>query len=344
MTRPKLSSLRSFPALLTFFITAVIGLGLDLWTKRLAFDHLAPWGIEEVDEAGARQHALQVIPQRSFAGGSAAAMGLDLVPSASRVATAALAAKPGVLVDQVAQYSPAGKAVPIGDTDPRLELEAGDLIVAVNDQPVSNVREVETKLSDGVAALNRWFEQPASNRPRERSEPPAPRGVDLKVEKPSGRVATFRIKPNEQPLLQPFIAGGLEFQALVNQGAVFGIGQGQRLLFLVVSTLAIGFIFYLFATSGNHRFYQFVLGMLLAGVIGNMYDRLYLGFVRDMIHGLPNRKWPGSDREIFPWIFNVADSLLCVGVALIFLYTLRGSPAQRDKKETPPANAAPAEG
>ena len=36
---------------------------------------------------------------------------------------------------------------------------------------------------------------------------------------------------------------------------------------------------------------------------------------------LPGKTWPGSDREIFPWIFNVADSLLCVGVGLMLIYS-----------------------
>ena len=111
------------------------------------------------------------------------------------------------------------------------------------------------------------------------------------------------------------IPGWLHFRLTVNEGAVFGIGQGQRWLFLVISLAAIFFLSYLFTTSGRQRFYQFVLGLLLAGVLGNMYDRVRYGYVRDMIDGLP--KW-----GIFPWIFNVADVLLCVGVAMIFLYSL----------------------
>jgi signal peptidase II len=335
MTRPKISAIRSSASLLTFLLTATVGLGVDLWTKRLAFDNLAPWGIEQVDEVSPRQGALQVIPKRSFAGGGSAGLGLLAGSGTSQT---------GVIIEQIAQYSPAARAVPLDDTDPKLELEPGDRIAGVNGQPVTNAAELESRIFEGTAALNRAFEQPAANRPRERADPAIPRGIDLQVVKADGRKAHFRVKPSEQVLMQPCISGGLEFQALVNQGAVFGIGQGQRFLFLVVSALAIGFIFYLFATSGTHRFYQFVLGMLLAGVIGNMYDRLHLGFVRDMIHGLPNRKWPGTDREIFPWIFNVADTLLCVGVALIFLYTLKGSPATRDKKETTPTSAAAAEG
>jgi signal peptidase II len=129
-----------------------------------------------------------------------------------------------------------------------------------------------------------------------------------------------------------FIPGWLHFTYTENRGAVFGIGQGQRSLFLVVSVLAIGFLTYLFATSGRQRFYQLVLGMLLAGVLGNLYDRYHYGYVRDMIHALP--RWPNA----FPWIFNVADSLLCVGVFLMIVYSIFFAP--RHPEEPQPADPA----
>ena len=113
-----------------------------------------------------------------------------------------------------------------------------------------------------------------------------------------------------------FIPGWLHFTYTTNRGAVFGLGQGQRPLFLVVSALAICFLTYLFATSGRQRIYQVILGMLLAGVLGNMYDRVVYQHVRDMIHALP--RWP----NLFPWIFNVADCFLCVGVFCMIVYSL----------------------
>src|SRR3954463_3348296 len=113
-----------------------------------------------------------------------------------------------------------------------------------------------------------------------------------------------------------FLPGWLHFHATANQGAVFGIGQGKRWLFIVVSIGAIAFLTYLFSTSGRQRIYQFILGLLLAGVLGNMYDRITFGYVRDMIYALP--RWPNA----FPWIFNVADSMLCVGVFLLIVYSL----------------------
>jgi len=116
-----------------------------------------------------------------------------------------------------------------------------------------------------------------------------------------------------------FIPGLIDFTVTTNQGAVFGFGQGKRTLFVVVSAAAILFIAYLFVTSGTQRIYQVILGMLMAGVLGNLYDRLVFSYVRDMIHGLPRTK-------LFPYIFNVADTLLCVGVGLMVIYSLFQNP------------------
>ncbi len=116
-----------------------------------------------------------------------------------------------------------------------------------------------------------------------------------------------------------FIPGWLHFQITENRGAVFGIGGGMRFLFIGVSIAAILFIIYLFLVSGRQRLYQVILGMLMAGVIGNLYDRIEFGYVRDMIYALPGRTIAGH--ELFPWIFNVADSLLCVGVFLLVVYS-----------------------
>lgn len=137
-----------------------------------------------------------------------------------------------------------------------------------------------------------------------------------------------------------FIPGWLRFEVTINRGAVFGIGQGHRVLFLAVSVAAIACLIYLFLASKPRQwFYQIILGMLLAGVLGNVYDRLVYGYVRDMIHALPN--WPNPLRGIFPnwqyvfpWIFNVADSMLCVGVALMLVYTVF-APAHHAAAGTP---------
>ena len=130
-----------------------------------------------------------------------------------------------------------------------------------------------------------------------------------------------------------FIPGWLHFHVTGNHGAVFGTGQGYRWVFVSVSILAIGFLLYLFAASTpRQRGYQLIVGMLLGGVLGNLYDRIVYGYVRDMIYMLPGRTWPQwladllpqswewTRGPVFPWIFNVADTLLCTGVALIVIH------------------------
>ena len=119
------------------------------------------------------------------------------------------------------------------------------------------------------------------------------------------------------------IPGWLHFKVTVNEGAVFGLGQGNQTLFAIVSGGAILFLLYLFATSGRRWFYQIVLGMLLAGVLGNLYDRMTFRYVRDMLYIFPDKyiNWFGQPREVFPWIFNVADTLLCAGVGLMVVYS-----------------------
>jgi signal peptidase II len=145
----------------------------------------------------------------------------------------------------------------------------------------------------------------------------------------------------------PFIPRWLHWEYTENLGAVFGSGQGLRWLFVLVSIFAIGFLLYLFASSGRQRFYQVTVGILLAGVLGNLYDRVVYGYVRDMIHALPGFYWSAifgahpdplnwRNHGVFPWIFNVADMLLCVGVFLMIVYSMVHRPeagdAPRDRK------------
>jgi lipoprotein signal peptidase len=122
----------------------------------------------------------------------------------------------------------------------------------------------------------------------------------------------------------------LHFHATVNEGAVFGLGQGQQFLFVAVSVAAIAFLVYL-ASRTRSRFEVVLLGCLLAGVLGNMYDRIRYEYVRDMILALPGVTWPGAwklplinypgggERLVFPYIFNVADCLLVCGVAVLLI-------------------------
>lgn len=123
----------------------------------------------------------------------------------------------------------------------------------------------------------------------------------------------------------------LDFRLVINHGAVFGIGQNQRFVFIVFTFIALTVAFWVFGrmTLATHRLAHLGLGFILAGGLGNLYDRITFGVVRDFLHMLPGRqlpfgwKWPGGSSEMFPWVFNVADVMLLLGMALLMIHVNR---------------------
>lgn len=141
------------------------------------------------------------------------------------------------------------------------------------------------------------------------------------------------IPPHEAIPLVPKI---LSLKLTTNQGAVFGLGAGGRVFFIGITLIAIVVIVTIFWHSDRRqRVVHTALAMILAGAIGNLYDRIVHGAVRDMLYLFPGVRlpfgltWPGGSAELYPWIFNVADAGLVVGV-LLMLWTLLRTPPQRD--------------
>ena len=127
----------------------------------------------------------------------------------------------------------------------------------------------------------------------------------------------------------------LTLKLVKNYGAVFGIGQGGRWVFACVSVLAIAVIVTIFMrTPPKARAMHTALALILGGAIGNLYDRITTGWVRDMLYLFPGVRlpfglhWPGGSNELYPWVFNIADAALCVGVLLVITLMLR-KPAPR---------------
>ncbi|MCC7086732.1 MAG: signal peptidase II [Pirellulales bacterium] len=139
----------------------------------------------------------------------------------------------------------------------------------------------------------------------------------------------------------------------LNEGALFGIGQGMAFVFAglaVVAAIAIT-CWILIGSAGKDTWLTFALGCIVAGILGNLYDRLGL-------HGLI---WPPSDQRAgqsayavrdwlhfqlrsinFDWaVFNIADSLLVVGAIMLFWHTVwrepRAMAAKQTTKTAPPS-------
>jgi len=106
------------------------------------------------------------------------------------------------------------------------------------------------------------------------------------------------------------IDGFLRLVMAVNDGAAFGIFAGHPYWLTAVSCAALVVIFACFLFGGNkQRLVQVALGFFVAGVCGNLHDRIFNdGRVRDFIDVYYRwHHWPA---------FNVADSLLCIAVGL----------------------------
>lgn len=137
----------------------------------------------------------------------------------------------------------------------------------------------------------------------------------------------------------------LDLQLVINRGAVFGIGENQRFFFIAftVAALVVGLFVFGRLTSPHHRLAHIAIGLVLAGGLGNLYDRIAFGVVRDFLHMLPDRRlpnqwtWPGGSPELFPWVFNIADVMLLIGMAILMFHMSRVDRKLRSGRLSPVA-------
>ncbi len=122
----------------------------------------------------------------------------------------------------------------------------------------------------------------------------------------------------------------LEFSLVLNPGAVFGMGAGMRWFFVMFTAAALALALWMFAnwTRARDRLAHVALGLLIAGGVGNLYDRIVYACVRDFIHPLPGVRVGG--REIWPYVSNVADLWLLIGIGILMWFLWRtGDPGKR---------------
>ncbi len=133
----------------------------------------------------------------------------------------------------------------------------------------------------------------------------------------------------------PVIEGFLYWVHIGNTGAAWGMFQGFGMVLAGFALLTIIIIFIFRRMLSLHlRSMQAVFGLLIGGILGNLYDRVTLGHVVDFIDvQLPFYRWPA---------FNIADSAICVGVVCYIYLSFRlDSPKPRSSEQSTAPNSTP---
>ena len=109
----------------------------------------------------------------------------------------------------------------------------------------------------------------------------------------------------------PLIKDMFHLTYVQNRGGAFSILSGQGFILTVVPIAAVIFaIWYMEKHVDEHWSLFLSLSLIISGGVGNLIDRVFFGFVTDMI-----------DFRFFP-VFNIADIAVCTGAGLLILYTM----------------------
>lgn len=121
-----------------------------------------------------------------------------------------------------------------------------------------------------------------------------------------------------------FIKGFLEFRYAENTGVAFSMFSGGRWFFIALTTIvAIGMIIYMFTKAQKNLWLYWTLGVLAAGAIGNLIDRICLGYVIDFI----------NPTFVNFAVFNIADCAVTLGAVSLVAYLVFDMLKNKDKKE-----------
>lgn len=112
----------------------------------------------------------------------------------------------------------------------------------------------------------------------------------------------------------PIIEDFFHLTYVQNKGAAFGMFQGATVIFAVVTLIVIvGMIYFSLKHKNMSLVWKATLTVIASGAVGNLIDRLWLGYVVDMF----------DFRGIWSFIFNFADVCVVVGGCVMMLLVLR---------------------
>ena len=116
------------------------------------------------------------------------------------------------------------------------------------------------------------------------------------------------------------------FTYVKNTGMAWSMLSNHTLLLTLISSAVVVFILYYIQKNKLSKIYQIIIGLILGGAIGNLFDRIFYQYVRDFL-----------DFYIFGYnfpVFNVADSALTIGIILLFIQFLREEKNDKTKVDS----------
>lgn len=123
----------------------------------------------------------------------------------------------------------------------------------------------------------------------------------------------------------PIIENFLHLTYVENRGAAFGMLHGKIILFLIATIIAILLLIkYAHSQKKNKhsKYLNIIVAFIIAGAMGNLIDRAFLGFVTDMI----------DFRGIWVFVFNIADCYVVCGTLALMYYMFRFDSQFENKK------------
>ena len=124
------------------------------------------------------------------------------------------------------------------------------------------------------------------------------------------------------------VVGPLSIHRVQNSGIAFGLFSSATVIVTLLTAIAVAWMLVFFARSGSrHPVLPAALGLLIGGSVSNLVDRVRLGHVTDFLD--VGRWW---------WTFNLADSFIVVGVAILLVALIVAD--RRPKQTTRPLDVA----
>lgn len=108
-----------------------------------------------------------------------------------------------------------------------------------------------------------------------------------------------------------FIKGFVEFRYVENTGVAFSMLSGGRWIFILLTAIvAVGILVYMFTKAQKNLWLYWSLGVIVSGAVGNLIDRIFLGYVIDFI----------NPTFVNFAVFNIADCAVTLGTISLVAY------------------------